>query len=223
MPPPEESKRGLVPWLRGRVNQSAQRAAEKFDAEPEAALQTAQTTLDWSLRRNGPDSALTVNAKREVAELLERAGRFEEALPLRGDVATSLRSQLGEDDPRTLEAEEFQGILLERLGRHGDALPHFDHVLSVRTEALGPDDASTLLTMDRLGCVQRNLGDLEESRRLLQEAVDRYEAHDAGETEEAMRTMSHLATTLFQMERVPEAPRSAHTHLRSTQSPSGPR
>ncbi len=205
VPPPEESKRGLVPWLRGRVNQSAQRAAEKFDAEPETALETAQTTLSWSLRHRGPDSPLTVNAQREVAELLERSGRFDEALPLRNDVATSLRSQLGVDDPRTLEAEEFQGVLLERLGRHADALPHFEHVLSVRTEALGPDDASTLLTMDRLGCVQRNLGNLEESRRLLQETVDRYQANDAGETEEAMRTMSHLATTLFQLEQVPEA------------------
>jgi tetratricopeptide (TPR) repeat protein len=176
-----------------------------MDAEPEVALQSAQTTLSWSLRHHGPDAPLTVNAKREVAELLERSGAFDEALQLRDEVTTSLRLQLGADDPRTLEAEEFQGLILERLGRHAEALPHFENVLAVRTDVLGRDDLSTLLTMDRLGCIQRNLGDLEGSRQILQEAVDRYRELDAGETEESMRTLSHLATTLFQLEQVPEA------------------
>jgi tetratricopeptide (TPR) repeat protein len=183
-----------------------------MEAEPEVALESAQTTLSWSLRHHGPDAPLTVNAKREVAELLERGDRFDEALQLRDEVATSLRLQLGVDDPRTLEAEEFQGLILERLGRHAEALPHFEHVLSVRRDALGSDDLSTLLTMDRLGCVQRSLGSLEESRRLLQEAVDRYQRLEAGETEESMRTVSHLATTLFQLERVSEA-RDLRKHL----------
>ena len=174
-------------------------------ADPEAALQEAQTTLRWSLRHKGPDAAMTVNAKVEVAELLERSGRFDEALQLRNEVTSSLRLQLGDDDPRTLEAEEFQGFVLERLGRRPEALPLFEHVLSARTEALGRDDVATLLAMDHLGCIQRNLGNLQESRQLLQEAVDGYQSNGAAETEENMRVMSHLATTLFHLEQVSEA------------------
>ena len=109
-----------------------------MDAEPEVALKSAQTTLRWALRHRGPDAAMTVIAKREVAELLERSGRLDEALDLRNEVATSLRSQLGADDPSTLVAEAFQGFTLERLGRPAEALPHFEHVVAVRTTPWGP-------------------------------------------------------------------------------------
>jgi tetratricopeptide (TPR) repeat protein len=209
---PEDTKRGLIPWLRNRVTQSATRTAERIDSEPEVALESAQTTLSWSLRHRGPDSPLTVEAKREVAELLERTGRLDEALQLRSEIATSLSVQLGVDDPRTLIAEEFQGFILERLGRPAEALPHFEHVLSVRTDVLGRDDLATLLAMDRLGCVYRSLGNLEESRRLLQEAVDRFQSEGADETEECTKTMSHLATTLFQLEQVSES-RDLRKHI----------
>jgi tetratricopeptide (TPR) repeat protein len=202
---PEESKRGPIPWLRNRVSEAAHRAIDKADAEPELALQSAQTTLSWSLRHRGPNSAMTVNAKGEVAELLERLGRFDEALQLRSDIATHHRLQLGAEAPSTLTAEGFQAFDLERLGRHAEALPHFEHVLEGRTNALGPDDTSTLLAMEWLGCTHRSLGNLEESRRLLQEAVGRYERQGSGETEDCMMTMSHLATTLFQLEQYHEA------------------
>ncbi len=105
---PEDTKRGLIPRLRSRVAQSALRTAERMDAEPEAALKSAQTTLSWSLRHHGADSALTVNAKREVAELLERLGRLDEALQLRSEIATSLRLQLGGQDPRALKPRSFK-------------------------------------------------------------------------------------------------------------------
>ena len=59
--------------------------------------------------------------------------------------------------------------------------------------------------MEWLGCTLRNLGDLPESRRLLEEAVVGYTRQGAGETEDCMKAMSHLATTLSQLELVPEA------------------
>lgn len=202
---PEGSKRGPIPWLRNRVAKEALRAAEKTDSEPEQALQLARTTLSWSLRHSGPDSAMTLNAKREVAELLERLGRFDEALQLRIDVATCLQLQLGGDDPSTLTAEGFLGFSFDRLGRHAEAVSQFERVLAGRTNILGRDDKSTLLAMEWLGCAHRSLGNLEESRGLLQEAVDRYQSEGAGETEDCMKATSHLATTLFQLEEVPEA------------------
>ena len=59
--------------------------------------------------------------------------------------------------------------------------------------------------MEWLGCTLRYLGDLPESRRLLEEAVEGYTRQGAGETEDCMKAMSHLATTLTQLELVPEA------------------
>ncbi len=193
------SKRKAVPWLRDRIAQATHRAAEKMDADPEAALQAARDTLDWSVRHRGPDSTMTLKAKVEVAERLERLGRYAEALELRSDLVSHLRLHVGPDAPSTLTAEGIQAFDLDRLGRHREALPLFEHVLAGRTDALGPDHEQTLLAMDWLGCTLRSLGELPESRRLLQGAVDGYEQQGAGEGEDAMTASSHLATTLLEM------------------------
>ena len=113
--------------------------------------------------------------------------------------------RVGTDDPSTLAAEALQGFDLDRLGRHAEALPLFEHIVASRTSALGPDDVLTCAAMEWLGCTLRYLGDLAESRRFLEEAVDGYTRHGAGETEDCMKAMSHLATTLAQLELVPEA------------------
>jgi hypothetical protein len=59
--------------------------------------------------------------------------------------------------------------------------------------------------MDWLGCTRRSLGQLPESRQLLQGAVDGYEEQGAGESEDAMMASSHLATTLLEMGLGPES------------------
>lgn len=176
-----------------------------MEADPVAALQSAQDTLDWSLRHRGPDSPMTVDAKSEVAQKLERLGRLDDALALREEVVTQRRSTLGTDDPHTLTAEAAQGFDLDRLGRHAEALPLFAHIVAARTTALGRGHASTCTALEWLGCTQRHLGDLDGSRRSLEEAVVGYTRHGAGETEDCMRAVSHLASTLAQLELVHEA------------------
>jgi hypothetical protein len=107
---------------------------------------------------------------------------------------------VGPDDPRTLTAVGFEGLDLDRLGRSAEALPLFEHILTVRAEILGRNDALTLSAMEWLGCTLRNLGDLAASRRLLQDAVERYEENGTGETEDCMKATSHLASTLSQLD-----------------------
>jgi hypothetical protein len=174
-------------------------------ADPVAALQSAQDTLEWSLRHRGPDSPMTLDAKDEVAQKLERLGRLDDALALRDEVVTQWRSTLGADDPHTLVAEAAQGFDLDRLGRHAEALPLFEHIVATRTSTLGRTHASTCAALEWLGCTQRSLGDLEGSRRSLQEAVVGYTRHGAGETEDCMKALSHLATTLADLQLVHEA------------------
>src|ERR1700743_311884 len=102
MPKPGADKRKAVPWLRNRIAQATDRAAEKMNADPESSLQSAQDTLEWSIRHRGPDSTMTLKAKVEVAERLERLGRYAEAVPFRTDLVTHLRAHAGPDDPSTL-------------------------------------------------------------------------------------------------------------------------
>ena len=65
---------------------------------------------------------MTLDAKGEVAQKLERLGRFGDALALRDEVATQWRAAVGANDPHTLAAEALQGFDLDRLGRHAEAL-----------------------------------------------------------------------------------------------------
>jgi len=205
MPTPSAAKRGAVPWLRNRIAQATERAAEKMDSDPESALRSAQATLDWSIRHRGADSTMTLKAKVEVAERLERLGRYEEAVQLRRELLTHFRLLVGPGDPSTLTAEGFQALDLVRLRRPQEALPLYQHVLAGRADALGPEHEQTLLAMEWLGCTLRSLGNLPQSRHLLQQAVDRYEQKGAGESEECMKATSHLATTLLEMGQVPES------------------
>lgn len=59
--------------------------------------------------------------------------------------------------------------------------------------------------MEWIGCTQRNLGNLEESERLLVDAVRRYTLIGAGDSDACMKTTAHLATTLFELQRLREA------------------
>jgi hypothetical protein len=59
--------------------------------------------------------------------------------------------------------------------------------------------------MEWLGCNLRRCGDLDESQRLLGEAVNRREDVGAGDTEECLKTRSHLAATQFEMGQFAEA------------------
>jgi eukaryotic-like serine/threonine-protein kinase len=202
---PDEPRRKGLSSLRGRIARAAGRAAESADLSPEAALQAARATLDWSIRHRGPDSSMTIKAKSEVAHQLERAGQYDEALALRADVVTQLQGQIGAEHPNTLAAEGLQAFDLDRLGHHTEAQHLFEHVLAGRTTDLGLDDPLTLLAMEWLGCTLRRGGDLSESQRVLQEAVDRYDGLGFGETEECMKTRSHLATTQSEMGQFTEA------------------
>jgi hypothetical protein len=205
VPSSDESKRKSLSSLRNRIARAAGRAAADLDLSGDAALETAQTTLDWAIRHRGPDSSMAIKGKSELAHQLERSGRYDEAVVLRADVVAQLRRLLGGQDPSTLAAEGLHAIDLDRLGHHVEARAMFEHVLAGRTEALGTDDPLTLSAMVWLGCNLRRLGDLDESRQLLASAVDSYERLGAGMTEECTKTRSHLATTEFEMGHFTEA------------------
>src|ERR1700722_14804006 len=126
MPTPPSAKRGAVPWLRNRIAEATERAAEKMDSDPESALRSAQSTLDWSIRHRGAESTMTLKARIEVAERLERLGRYEGGAQIGAERATQIRLGLGPGGPSTLAAEGFQALDLVRLGRYDQALPLYE-------------------------------------------------------------------------------------------------
>ena len=175
-------------------------------SDPEAALQSARDTLEWSLRHRGPDSPMTLDAKGEVAQKLERLGRFDDALALRSAGRRPLAKCAGSRRSPHAGGGGVAGVRPRSTGSaHRGAAPLRAHRGGTQPPPSGADDASTCAALEWLGCTLRYLGDLHESRRFLEEAVEGYTRQGAGETEDCMKAMSHLATTLAQLELVPEA------------------
>ena len=189
----------------GWPGQWAGRSPRVWKLDPDSALLADQNTLEWSIRHRGPGSATTLNAKGQVAVRLEQLGRYDEALQLRAEVTGYLRSHLGTEHVSTLTAGRTAGF------RPGPTWSAWRSSASVRTRCrwsdrrVGSESPATLLAMDWLGCTLRSIGNLPESRRLFEDAVDRYEKSGGGETEECLTTTAHLASTLFQLDRLSEA------------------
>jgi Tetratricopeptide repeat len=81
--------------------------------DPEGLLEKAEDLLALQIRVFGPDGGPTANAREDVAERLEKLGRFIEARPLREEVLAARRRHLGDEDPDTLSAEEWLGWNLD--------------------------------------------------------------------------------------------------------------
>ena len=193
-----------------------------MDADPEAALRSARDTLEWSLRHRGPESPMTLDAKAEVAQKLERLGRFDDVLALRG-AGRRLPGEVRWEptNPTRWRPRRCKGSTSIDWVDTPRRCPSSSTSWRNEAATLGADDASTCAAMEWLGCTLRYLGDLLESRRLLEEAVEGYTRQGAGETEDCMKAMSHLATTLTQLELVPEACGSPPAHRRRAESDPG--
>ncbi len=69
----------------------AQRAAQSMVPAPDEALQQSQDVLSWSIRKNGPDSPISIKAMAEVANQLARQDRLDEELQMRENIVDALR------------------------------------------------------------------------------------------------------------------------------------
>jgi hypothetical protein len=84
--------------------------------DPAVALRLSEENLAGQLRLFGTNGSPTATARREVAKDLEAMGRFEEARPLREQVADPYRRQFGDEHPFTLTSEEWLAVNLNHSG-----------------------------------------------------------------------------------------------------------
>jgi hypothetical protein len=85
--------------------------------------------------------------------------RFEEARPLREQVADAYRRNLGDEHPDTLISEEWFAINLSRCGMLMESRALLSHVLEVRLRTLGDADDETIRVSRWLAFIDEQLGD----------------------------------------------------------------
>jgi hypothetical protein len=180
-----------------------ERRAERRATTPDERLALAEKRLAKSLQRRGPDSWRTINAMEAVAKFREAGDRYREALPLRKQVVTGRRSQLGPEHQLTLAAEARLAVTYIELKRADRAKPLLLHVHRGLTAAQGADDATVLAVTERLADVELALGQYEDAGVLLRGVMARY--GERGDEVAGSVVGITLAKALIRQGRYPEA------------------
>jgi tetratricopeptide (TPR) repeat protein len=181
----------------------AERRAERRAGSPAERLDLAEKRLAKTLERRGPDSWRTVNAMEAVAKYREADDRFRDALPLRKQVVSGRRKQLGPEHQLTLASEARLAVTYIELKRADRAKPLLVHVHQGLTAAQGADDVTVLAVTERLADVELSLGQYEEAGVLLREAMARYA--ERGDEVAGSTVGITLAKSLIRQGRYPEA------------------
>jgi tetratricopeptide (TPR) repeat protein len=151
-----------------------ERRAERRARTPAERLALAERRLSKTLERRGPDSWRTINAMEAVAKYREADDQYREALPLRKQVVTGRRKELGPEHQLTLAAEARLAVAYIELKRPERAKPLLVHVHRGLTAAQGADDVTVLAVTERLADVELSLGEYDEAGMLFREVMARH-------------------------------------------------
>ena len=185
----------------------AQRAAQSMVPAPDEALRQSQDVLSWSIRKNGPQSPVSIKAMAEVANQLAHLDRLGEELQMRENIVDALRKERGPEDESTLSVEWKLATCLSILDRPGEAEPLLAHVVECRTRDLGRSDPQTLAALAWSASVAKKLGRLSDARSFQEQVVAGYGEQGAGESDLALLAELHLASILTDLHDLPGASR----------------
>ena len=181
----------------------SERRAERRARTPAERLALAERRLAKTLERRGADSWRTINAMEAVAKYREADDRHREALPLRKQVVSGRRGQLGTEHQLTLAAEARLAVTYIELKRPDRAKPLLLHVHRGLTAVQGADDATVLAVALRLADVDLSLGQFDEADQLLREAMTHY--GEQGDEVAGSAIGIKLGSSLIRQGRYPEA------------------
>ena len=142
--------------------------------EFERAELLQRSALETRLALYGPGHPDVLQSQADLALLLSRQSRYDEAgVLLRGAMEAGTRAR-DDDDPALAAVHHAEGVNLTLQGQFAEAEPHLLHALRVRGEALGPDAPAVAHTTAAMGQLLRRQGRLEEAEAHYRVAAERY-------------------------------------------------
>jgi len=142
-------------------------AEQNRDDEAEPLYRQALT-----IRRGmGEDSPTYLTTLMNLARLVERRGRVDEAEHMMRDVLEMRRRVLKNDHPSTTLTMNDLAVLLAKQNRFAEAEPLHREALQRRLRAGGPDDPDTLQSMNNLARTLDEQGQLDEAVKLYTECI----------------------------------------------------
>jgi tetratricopeptide (TPR) repeat protein len=166
----------------------------------------AEQCLEQALRirrEAAPETTGPVAA--QLAELLIRRGRVEDALPLLTEAWERYRDMYGVRDPRTVARAQTLASLLVAEGREAEAIPVMRVVLEAATRS--DDGEARAQAAFQLGVALENAGKREEAMRLVEDALrwSRDHGSAAGPHPELSTRLSQVSRMVLRRGRPQEA------------------
>ncbi|MCP3139393.1 serine/threonine-protein kinase [Pyxidicoccus xibeiensis] len=193
------------------------------EAEKEALL-----GLEFSRRRNGPDSLRTPNLLHQLGRVRFGQRRYEESLELHAQALEQRQRLLGPDHPALVTSYNRVASAHAHLGRLAEAAGFWRRALAIHEASPGPGGTALGTLLLNLAVVVRVEGRLEEARSMLERARAIFEgargpdhltvvqalteqatlSREAGQRDEAL-ALSTQALERIQRSQGPDTPRAS--------------
>ncbi|MCP3100326.1 tetratricopeptide repeat protein [Myxococcus sp. K15C18031901] len=134
------------------------------------AEQEALRGLEFSLRRNGPDSLRTPNLLHQVGRIRFDQGRYEDSLKVHREALKLREHVLGPDNPALATSYNRVATASFEVGKHAEAVSAWHKALALQEAASTPETTPMGTVLLNLAGVSRLDGRLEEARSQVERA-----------------------------------------------------
>ena len=165
----------------------------------------ARTDYDRCCCAFGRKDPAALTALENLAFILNKLGRYQEALEKRKEVYEGRKQIFGGEDPAVLSALGDLAVTFGKLGKHDKALEIQEMLYKARVHRFGEDDPDTRNALNNLAVTLNRLGRHDEAlekQEMLYKARRQYLGEDHPAT---LIVLGNLATTLDSLGRYPDA------------------
>ncbi len=120
----------------------------------------------------GHDHPSTLTTRDNMAGVLSKQGKYEEALQAYREVFDKRKDLLGPEHPDTLTTRNNMAAVLDDQGKYEEALQAYQEVFNKRKDLLGPEHPSTSTTWNNMAEVFTKQGKYAEALQAYQEVFD---------------------------------------------------
>ncbi len=136
----------------------------------EPAERQLRAALDLQAR-SGPNPALLADTNVRLVNVLYKAHKHAEAIPVAREAVRLRKEALGPRHPDTATSLDDLGALLSVTGDAAAAEPLLREALAIRREVLGPNDPELAVSLNNLGFFLQEKRDLQQAESMFQEAL----------------------------------------------------
>ena len=137
----------------------------------EQAIKLNNDAVEIYSSKLGDDHSTTMEAKLQLAKVLENANQLDEAINIYFLVTVMRRALDGEKDPSSADSLVLVARALRKKDGYHQAIKELKRALKVYREALGDGHAKVSTTVDEIASLYVTIGDFEKSAAILEEVV----------------------------------------------------